>query len=566
MQAPAHVKPFSTDHGATPRHVATFLQMPTMIHRMLSVRVFLIAAVLILATVFGLKQAAADEAKTNCAGTTFSDVCPGDWFFSYVTNLTTLNAIGGYPDGTFRPNNSITRGQIMKVIVQAMGIGGTPPTTATFADVPASNTFFAWVEIGAAQGLTGGYPCGGAGEPCDGQQRPYFRPNANITRGQIAKMIVKAKGWAAYTPASPTFRDVPASNTYFGYVERVANYGVIAGYPCGGANEPCPGMYFRPAGASTRAQGSKMIDVARALTSPPSTSTPVPPPPSCVFLPADNIWHRNIAALPVHPNSANYMNSIGLSANLHPDFASGMWNGGPIGIPYIWVPGTQPRVPMSFRYANESDPGPYPIPANAPIQGGPNSTGDRHVIVVDQDTCTAYELFKAYPNSDGSWQADAGAKWAMNTNALRPDGWTSADAAGLPVLPGLVRYDEVAAGYINHAIRFTAETINESYIWPARHSDGGSNDPNAPPMGLRLRLKAGVDISGYDPSAQVVLRALKEYGMILADSGTSLDIGGIPDPRWNDHIMNTIEQIHGTEFEAVDESGLMVDPNSGQSR
>jgi hypothetical protein len=285
-----------------------------------------------------------------------------------------------------------------------------------------------------------------------------------------------------------------------------------------------------------------------------------------VVLPADNVWNRNIASLPVHANSANYMAAIGLTANLHPDFASGTWEGGPIGIPYIVVPGNQPRVPMTFRYDRESDPGPYPVPTNAPIQGGPNSTGDRHVIVVDQGACAAYELFKAYPNADGSWRADAGAKWTLTSNALRPNGWTSADAAGLPLLPGLVGYDDVAAGVIRHAIRFTSDTIAPSYIWPARHSDGSSNDPNAPPMGLRLRLKANVDISGYGTQARVVLQELKDYGMILADTGTSLDIGGIPDSRWNDNVLHALEQIHGTEFEVVDESGLMVDPNSGQAR
>ncbi len=547
-----------------------------MIARLFSFRAFFVALALVLALAVGLKHVAADKApSTNCSGTTFSDVCPSDWFYSYVTNLTSLNAISGYPDGTFRPNNQITRGQIMKVIVQALAISGTPPSTATFADVPTTNTFFPFVEVGAAHGLASGYPCGGAGEPCNGQSRPYFRPNASITRGQIAKMIVNAKGWTAYTPANPTFQDVPTSSAYFGFVERVANYGVIAGYPCGGANEPCPGFYFRPFGATTRAQASKVIDVARLLTAPPATSTPVPilptstpvsPPTGCVFLPASNIWHRNIAGLPIHPNSANYMNTIGLSSILHPDFAAGTWNGGPIGIPFITVPGIQPRVPMSFLYTSQSEPGPYPVPTNAPIQGGPNSTSDRHVIVVDQTACLAYELFKAYPNTDGSWHADAGAVWALNTNVLRPNGWTSADAAGLPILPGLVRYDEVAAGYINHAIRFTASTINAAYVWPARHSDGGSSSSNAPPMGLRLRLKASTNISTYDPSVRVVLQALKDYGMILADSGTSLDIGGMPDSRWNDNVMHTLEQFHGTDFEAVDESSLMIDPNSGQSR
>ena len=207
----------------------------------------------------------------------------------------------GILNGTFRPNNQITRGQIMKVIVQALGISGTPPTVATFTDVPVSNTFFAWVEIGVAQGLANGYPCGGPNEPCDGQGRPYFRPNANITRGQIAKMIVKAKGWTQYTPGSATFRDVPAGSTYFGYVERVANYGVIAGYPCGGPGESRPGTYFRPSGSATRAQSSKIVDDLRLLTAPPPTSTAVPtvPPQPTSPPPADRAAADRVRVPPV---------------------------------------------------------------------------------------------------------------------------------------------------------------------------------------------------------------------------------------------------------------------------
>ena len=330
-------------------------------------------------------------------------------------------------------------------------------------------------------------------------------------------------------------------------------------------NSPTRTATNTAAATNTPASTATNTPPAAATNTPNGNATPRPGLP-CVVLPANNVWNRNIAALPVHANSANYMNTIGLNAVLHPDFASGTWNGGPIGIPYIAVPGTQPLVPMTFTYYRESEPGPYPIPTNAPIQGGPNSTGDRHVIVVEQSTCTAYELFKAYPNADGSWRADAGAVWPLTSNALRPNGWTSADAAGLPLLPGLVSYDEVASGVIRHAIRFTAETINRSYIWPARHSDGQSTDANAPPMGTRLRLKASVDISSYATPVRVVLQALKDYGMILSDSGTSLDIGGIPDSRWNDNVMHSLEDFHGTDFEVVDESGLMVDPNSGQAR
>jgi hypothetical protein len=402
-----------------------------------------------------------------------------------------------------------------------------------------------------------------------------FDPN-NITASYLADSGNSPRPSASYSFS------VPAHAGYVVVVhELTANTGCAA-YTvvvdnCPGSSTATPTNTAVPTNTPTRTATNTTVPtnsptrtatnttVPVATNTPPGNATPRPGLP-CIVLPADNIWNRNIASLPVHANSANYMNTIGLDAVLHPDFASGTWNGGPIGVPYIVVPGTQPRVPMTFLYYRESEPGPYPVPTNAPIQGGPNSTGDRHVIVVEQGSCTAYELFKAYPNADGSWRADAGAVWPLTSNALRPNGWTSADAAGLPLLPGLVSYDEVASGVIRHAIRFTAETINRSYIWPARHSDGQSTDANAPPMGLRLRLKANVNISGYAAPVQVVLQALKDYGMILADSGTSLDIGGIPDPRWNDYIMNSMEQIRGTDFEVVDESGLMVDPNSGQAR
>ena len=207
-----------------------------------------------------------------------------------------------------------------------------------------------------------------------------------------------------------------------------------------------------------------------------------------------------------------------------------MWDGGPIGIPYTTVPGTQPKVPVSFDYADESDPGPYPIPPDAPIEGGPSSTGDRHVLVVDRDACRLWELYSAYPQNGGSsWTAGSGATWDLNSNAMRPLGWTSGDAAGLPILPGLVRYDEVAAGEIDHVIRFTAPKTANAYVWPASHKagSGGSSDP---PMGAWFRLKASYDISGFSAPNQVILRALKKHGMVLADNGSPFYMSGAPDP------------------------------------
>src|SRR5579883_3673290 len=209
-----------------------------------------------------------------------------------------------------------------------------------------------------------------------------------------------------------------------------------------------------------------VLNMQRAEASPDTSSATIG---GCPVFPANNIWNTDISHLPVAANSANYIASIGLSGHLHPDFGSGLYNGEPIGIPYVVVPGNQPRVPIRFQYASESDPGPYPIPANAPIEGGPQSTGDRHVLVVARGNCTLYELFAGYPQKDGSWRAGSGAVWHLASNALRPDGWTSADAAGLPILPGLVTYDEVAAGFIDHALRFTVDETQNGFIHPATH-------------------------------------------------------------------------------------------------
>jgi len=286
----------------------------------------------------------------------------------------------------------------------------------------------------------------------------------------------------------------------------------------------------------------------------------------CAVFPADNVWNTPVDTLPVDANSDAYVATIGASTNIHPDFGS-FWEGSPIGIPYVDVPGTQPMVPISFDYDEESDPGPYPIPPDAPIEGGPDADGDRHILIVERDNCILYEVFYAWPQDGGSsWQAGSGAIFDLNSHALRPDGWTSADAAGLPILPGLVRYDEVAAGEIRHALRFTARQTRGEYIWPARHEASSLSGTQYPPLGQRFRLKAGFDISGFSPDIQVILRALKTYGMFLADNGSDWYISGAHDPRWNDDLLGELKQLQGSDFEAVDESSLMADPDSGQAR
>jgi hypothetical protein len=293
----------------------------------------------------------------------------------------------------------------------------------------------------------------------------------------------------------------------------------------------------------------------------------------CPVFPSDNIWNTRVDGLPIHPRSAEYVASIGADEPLKADFGSGLYEGAPIGIPYIVVPRDQAMVPIHHvpfgdeaAIADESDAGPYPVPADAPIEGGPGATDDRHVLVVQEQSCTLYELYKAAPNADGSWNAVSSARFDLEGNGLRPDGWTSADAAGLPIFPGLVRYEEVAAGEITHALRFTAPRTGKAYVWPARHFASESDNPALPPLGQRFRLKANVDIARFSPASQVILRALQTYGMILADNGSPWFMSGAPNDAWDNDALNAeLRQLTGSDFEAVDVSSLMRDPDSGEA-
>ena len=289
----------------------------------------------------------------------------------------------------------------------------------------------------------------------------------------------------------------------------------------------------------------------------------------CPILPSDNIWNTPVDDAPIHPNSDTYIATIGATSGVHMDLGSGVWPPGsnsPIGIPFIIVEGSQPKVPISFYYPNESEPGPYPIPSNAPIEGGPDATGDRHVLVLDKDNCLLYEVYDAHPQNGGaSWAAGSGAIYDLRSNALRPDGWTSADAAGLPILPGLVRYDEVASGEIRHALRFTVPQTQRAYVWPARHFASDLTGTEYPPMGLRVRLRPDFDLSGFSPEAQVILQALKTYGMILADNGSEWYISGAPDERWDNDMLHELDVVVGSDFQVVDVSGWMVNEDSGQA-
>jgi hypothetical protein len=294
-----------------------------------------------------------------------------------------------------------------------------------------------------------------------------------------------------------------------------------------------------------------VIGLALLIGGRPAEALRHPAAPRCPVFPKSNPWNQRVDRLPVAPNSNAIIDSIGPDETLHPDFGSGLWEGAPIGIPITVVRGRQPKVRVQFEYAEESERGPYPIPRNVKIEGGRHSDGDRHALILDRDDCRLYELFALYPSGTG-WRAGSGAIWNLRSNRLRPAGWTSADAAGLPILPGLARYDEVARGRIDHALRFTVRRTRRAYVYPARHHASSATDTNLPPMGLRLRLKASFRTTGYPRQARVILEALKRYGMMVSDNGSDWFITGAPDPRWSNDQLRTLKRVPGSAFEVVD--------------
>ena len=301
---------------------------------------------------------------------------------------------------------------------------------------------------------------------------------------------------------------------------------------------------------------------------PTLAETPNPTIAGCPVFPQDNIWNTRVDHLPVDPRSQQYVASIGADQSLRADFASGTYQGAPVGIPFIVVPFRQPKVTLHFQaFGNEpaipeeSDHGPYPIPRDAPIEGGSKGTGDRHILVLDRDNWMLYELFNAFPDGKGGWKAGSGAIWDLKKNQVRPDRWTSADAAGLPILPGLVRYDEVVGKKsLNHALRFTVAKTRRAYIPPASHWASQLHDDDLPPMGMRMRLRADYDLSGFSSEARTILQALKTYGMILADNGTDNFISGAPDPRWNMDALRQLRRVTTKDLEIVQMRGMVVDP------
>jgi hypothetical protein len=276
------------------------------------------------------------------------------------------------------------------------------------------------------------------------------------------------------------------------------------------------------------------------------------------LLPDDSPWHQDVSLLPVDPSSEKILARVGMETPLRADFGP-EWEGAPIGIPYVVVGADQERVPVTFTYADESDTGPYPVPPDAPIEGGPNSDGDRHVLVLDRDGEQLWELFNAHKDGDG-WKADSGAIWNLKENQERPARWTSADAAGLPILPGLVRYDEVVGkGAIEHALRFTLSKSRRAYVPPASHWASSLKDDDLPPMGMRVRLRGDFDTSGFAPEAKVILEALKKYGMILADNGSDNFISGVPDERWKVDNLRQLMRVTTKDLEVVEMTGMVAD-------
>jgi hypothetical protein len=296
------------------------------------------------------------------------------------------------------------------------------------------------------------------------------------------------------------------------------------------------------------------------------TSTTVPGAPQCPMFPSNNIWNTAITNLPVDPHSAAWLASMSSSTtHLHPDFGPSGDAALPYGIPFTVVSPRHPLVSVMFDYADESDRGPYPFGASTPIEGGQNASGDRHANMVNPKTCTLYELYDATYRASGS-TAGSGAIWNLKSNRLRPQSWTSADAAGLPILPGLLDYSEVLSGKITHAIRMTAETTDRAFIWPARHEAGSRSSPALPPMGARFRLRSNFNLGPYSRQARVVLRAMQTYGLILADNGSNWYFQGTADPRWPIALVDALKSIPASAFQAVNESGLEINPNSGAAR
>lgn len=483
----------------------------------------------------------------------YGDVPSNHTWIDYIYLLNRFGVTVGCRESppAYCPADTVTQAQMAAFVIRAMlGETFTYPTTPYFTDLPATNSLFKYVQKMRELNINTG--CGGG----------LFCPNAIVTRGQMATYLARALFGETFPyPTTQRFNDIAPTSGVFKYAQKIWDLGVTQG---------CTANNYCPDDPVNREQMSAFLSRSFFAYAKLTPTTPVaatgPTIADCPVFPANNVWNTAVTNLPVHTLSSTWVNTIGASRTFHADFGAGLYEGGPIGIPFIIVPENQARVNVSFEYDDESDPGPYPIPPGAPIEGGSSSTGDRHILMVQQGSCVLWETFSSYPQPNGTWQAGSGAIYDLKTNGpLRPAGWTSADAAGLPIFPGLVRYDEVAAGEIKHAIRFTIRQTRREYIWPARHYAASRTGAEFPPMGARFRLKASKNITTFHPHVQVILKAMQKYGIILADNGSDWFISGAPDDRWNNDVLRQIAQLTGSDFEAVDTSGMVINVNSGEA-
>jgi S-layer family protein len=412
----------------------------------------------------------------------------------------------------FCPDDFVTRGQMATFLARALALP--PSATDGFVDDDGTSHEDAINRLAAAGIASGCAPT-------------RYCPRNVVSRGQMATFL--ARGLELEAAVRDWYSDDDRSSHQTN-INRLAESRITRG---------CAHGLFCPTSSVTRGQMAAFLH--RALTSDG-------PPAPCTLLPATNVWNRRVDGLPAAGNSGTLIGTIGATEDLHPDFGSYLG----YGIPYNVVGSSLPRSSVTFDYDDESDDVAYPIPPSPRIEGG----GDRHILMWDVDDCRLYELFAAR-RSGGRWYAGSGATWDLESNALRPNGWTSADAAGLPILPGLVRYEEVAAGAVEHAIRFTAPVTRDARSYPARHHAGAGNGASLPPMGLRVRLKAGFDVSDFSPRMQVILVAMQRYGMILADNGSPWFFSGVSDIRWDDDELNELKDLRGSDFEVVDTAGFV---------
>lgn len=494
----------------------------------------------------------------------FQDI-QGHWGESYINALHENCGITGYKDNgvilhKFGPNNYLTRAELAEIIMKCHKNQEQTVVEekSYFKDVKSSDWFFHSVTQGTKLGWWKGY-----------ESDQTFRPYQNVIRPEGLKMILLSKvPETEITDHTVNFNDVPVSHWSYKYVAYVYNKGYINGFSDGtfgtyrnmtraeaatiivkifgfpvpeGTTANQPGRSYPSNPDSQTGQGPQGTPIQTTGTSPMIAGCPIFPP--------DNPWNTDISNYPVHPNSQNFIQSI-LNGRqyLHPDFGGN----GEYGIPFTVVDSTTPKVNIIASEDEQTDPGPYPIPDNITIEGG----GDRHILVIEKDNCILYETYRSIKNGSG-WEVGSGAIFDLRSNALRPDGWTSADAAGLPILAGLVRYDEVKSGSINHALRFTVSRTQKGYIHPATHHASDLTNPNLPPMGLRLRLKQDFDISKYTGDTRVILEALKKYGMIVADNGSDWFISGEMNPNWNDDDLRPLKTVPGSAFEVVDTGPIL---------